>query len=404
MTRAFFEVIDVFPPQQRKGKRCFYRAAPGIVVSRRGTVFAVNQERVGTIGDSFNRKNVVLRRSKDDGTSWLPMQVLVSEEGFDNGTGPVLVDDETGRVFIIYGRSPVEDEASGHDEIWRIEHPEYERQQLVIHSDDEGETWSQPQDISEALIYEAAFSTHWGEVVKVGRVRMHVQSGYSPGAGIQLKHGAHRGRLLAPARLFVKPVWDINVYAHNSVLISDDHGATWRVGGLSQPGAGECCIVELADGTLYLNSRNESVRFRGYRSWDRSYDGGESFTESGYDLTLVEPHCHASIARYSSISEGKRNRILFCNPAVHSDTVDWFDGPARRNLTVRLSYDECRTWPVAKVVWAGPAGYSGLTVTPQGTILCHFERGAGPEGLAEGCSSVARFNLAWLTDGRDDGC
>ena len=72
-------------------------------------------------------------------------------------------------------------------------------------------------------------------------------------------------------------------------------------------------------------------------------------------------------------------------------------GRARKNLTVKLSYDEGDTWPEAKTVESGPAGYSDLAVAPDGSIYCFFERGAGPDRSL----SLAKFNLEWLTDGRD---
>jgi len=64
-------------------------------------------------------------------------------------------------------------------------------------------------------------------------------------------------------------------------------------------------------------------------------------------------------------------------------------------MTIRLSYDQCRTWPVAKVLDPGYSGYSDLAVTGDHTILCLYE--------TEGCRAItlARFNLEWLTDGRD---
>lgn len=402
-----FELVDVFCPGEYRGAPTFYRAAPGIVVTPAGTVLAVIQERVGTVGDSFNNKNVVLRRSFDHGKTWEPIQRLLASERHAHATGCILVDEQVGRVLLFVKREPVEDAVTGHDEAWMIEHPEVvlatQGRQLVIYSDDEGETWSEPIDVSRSLVYHSRFSTKGSRLFSSGDVRMPVSSGGSPGIGVQLKHGPHSGRLVATARLFSKPVWDINAYAHNAVVLSDDHGLTWRLGGLAQPGTGECDVVELADGAVYLNSRNEGLRYRGYRAWDRSYDGGESFIESGFDPTLVEPHCAASVARYSGAGDGRRNRILFSNPAVKSDTVGWFDGPARRNLTVRLSYDECRTWPVARTVYERPAGYSGLAVAMDGTILCHFERARDDSGRssAEGLSSVARFNLEWLTNGED---
>ena len=67
-------------------------------------------------------------------------------------------------------------------------------------------------------------------------------------------------------------------------------------------------------------------------------------------------------------------------------------------MTVRLSYDEGQTWPISKMIHTGPAAYSCLTVLADGTIGLLYERGqANPyETIA-----FARFNLEWLTDGKD---
>jgi len=64
-------------------------------------------------------------------------------------------------------------------------------------------------------------------------------------------------------------------------------------------------------------------------------------------------------------------------------------------MTVRLSYDEGKTWPVAKVIYEGSAAYSDLVVLPDGGIGCLYER----DGYRK--ITFARFNLRWLTDGKD---
>jgi len=67
-----------------------------------------------------------------------------------------------------------------------------------------------------------------------------------------------------------------------------------------------------------------------------------------------------------------------------------------------LSYDEGHTWPVSKVLEPGISGYADLAVGPGGTIYCLYEHG-GVEGNAFDSAylTLARFNLEWLTDGRD---
>ena len=60
---------------------------------------------------------------------------------------------------------------------------------------------------------------------------------------------------------------------------------------------------------------------------------------------------------------------------------------------MRLSYDDGATWPVAKLLHAGPAAYSALAVLPDGRIGCLYERG---QKSAYERITFARFGLDWL--------
>ncbi|MGZ5543623.1 MAG: sialidase family protein, partial [Limisphaerales bacterium] len=112
---------------------------------------------------------------------------------------------------------------------------------------------------------------------------------------------------------------------------------------------------------------------------------------------LVEPICMASIVRYSVSSESDKNRLLFSNPdsleAPNKDGAVPGGLRARKNLSVRLSYDEGRTWPVKRVLEPGRSAYSDLAVLGDGTILCFYER--------QQTLTLARFNLEWLSNGKD---
>ena len=68
-------------------------------------------------------------------------------------------------------------------------------------------------------------------------------------------------------------------------------------------------------------------------------------------------------------------------------------------MTARLSYDEGKSWPVSKQLYAGPSAYSSLTVLQDLTIGCLYER--GDEGPYEKIT-FARFNVEWLTNGKDE--
>ena len=117
--------------------------------------------------------------------------------------------------------------------------------------------------------------------------------------------------------------------------------------------------------------------------------GKIQFHPTYHDETLVSPSVQASIIRYTRTDQpefGGRSRILFSNPNHPK---------ARYNLTVRLSYDEGKTWPVSKVVDPGPSAYSDLVIQNDMKIGLIYERGN------QGGISYVNFTLDWLTDGQD---
>jgi sialidase-1 len=112
--------------------------------------------------------------------------------------------------------------------------------------------------------------------------------------------------------------------------------------------------------------------------------------EAHDERRLPENGCQASILRFTDPLSGDRNRILFSNPNT--------TGQERVNLTVRLSYDDGKTWSVSKLIHPGPSAYSNLAVARDGTILCFYE---GGEKHRREWIRVARLNLEWLTEGKD---
>jgi len=104
------------------------------------------------------------------------------------------------------------------------------------------------------------------------------------------------------------------------------------------------------------------------------------------DPVLVEPICQASFLRYTTRPQDERNRLLFANPG-HGERG------RRRDLTVRVSYDEGQTWPVQRLLWPGPAAYCCLSVLPDNRIACFFE--GGTKSPYENII-FARFTREWL--------
>ena len=110
------------------------------------------------------------------------------------------------------------------------------------------------------------------------------------------------------------------------------------------------------------------------------------------DKALAEPVCMAGLLRWGG---EKSATILFSNPQPPGG------GRQRRNLTVLLSNDDGATWPVARTLDAGPAGYSDLAALPDGTVLCLYERGVEENGTVVQSRrlTLARFDLNWLRQG-----
>jgi len=127
----------------------------------------------------------------------------------------------------------------------------------------------------------------------------------------------------------------------------------------------------------------------------RAYEGGRPVHPA--DFLRFDP---------AGAKAGEMTRIAFANP----HNLDRDDGKStvgksrdRKNLSIKLSYDEGQTWPVNKTLEPSWSGYSDLAVLPNGTILCFYERGSsdGKSSTRTTHLTVARFNLDWLTDGKD---
>jgi len=331
---------------------------PSLIVSKRGTVLAFCEGRKTKRSDHGDL-DLMLRRSHDNGSTWEKMQ-LVYEEGGDKqitiGNPCPVVDAATGTIWLTFCRD--------------------NRDVLVTHSSDDGVTWSKPVDITRHVN-----KPEWGWVAT------------GPGVGIQLRRGLHKGRLVIPCD-HGRQIDDKRVmFSH--VFYSDDRGKTWKLGGTLDRHTDECQVVELTDGRLMLNMRNywghNGMRpDRGnMRAVSTSSDGGETWSGLIFDKTLIESICQASFLRYSTGETGGRNRILFLNPASKT---------TRHRLTVRLSYDEGKHWPVAKLLHPGPSAYSCLTVLPDGSVGCLYE-GGGQSAYEK--IIFARFSIGWLTGGKD---
>ena len=329
---------------------------PALITTQKGTVLAFVEGRKDSSAD-HGHNEMLLRRSFDGGETWGPVQ-LVAKDGTNALNNPTaVVDRETGATWLVFVRTSTKKykndaevaKAQGRiSDMW------------VMHSNDEGATWIGPTDITESVN-----RPNWKRIVP------------GPGVGIQMRSG----RLVIPCNHL------IGNEAYDHVIYSDDHGETWRLGGSTEGEMDEDQIAELTDGSLLLNIRN--YRDKGHRGISMSKDGGLTWSKVTSDPTLIEPVCQASFIRYTKSPQFIKDRLLFSNPASETERI---------KMTVRVSYDEGKTWPVGKLLNAGPSGYSCLTVLPDVRIGCLYERG---DNSSIDKVTFARFSLAWVTDGAD---
>jgi sialidase-1 len=338
---------------------------PSIIVTRKGTLLAFCEGRKGGSGDAGDI-DLLLRRSGDGGRTWSGQEVIWSDGGNTCGNPCPVVDEDTGTIWLLLTWNLGEDRES--DIIAKKSRDT--RRVWVTFSEDDGRTWAAPGEITESVK-----DPDWGWYAT------------GPGVGIQIQHGPHRGRLVIPCDHSYSGSEKDSVRGGKGygshIIYSDDHGKSWRRSRSITPRVNECQVVELAGGRLLLNMR--AYFGDGLRRVAHSDDGGETWSPAKADPGLPEPVCQASILRYTWPGRHGKSRILFSNPA----------SKRRENMTVRLSHDEGKTWPLAGTIHAGPAAYSCLTVLPDLRIGLLYERQGNRK------ITFCRFSLEWLTGGRD---
>jgi sialidase-1 len=348
------ELVELPPPTPPVGKLLFisgqdgyhtYRI-PALTVTTKGTVLAICEGRKNSWSDSGNI-DLVLKRSTDHGKTWSPMQVIWDDQGNTCGNPCVVTDRETGTIWLFSTWNRGDD----HEGSIIAKTSKDTRRVFVINSTDDGLTWSKPT-----------------EVTKDTKLADWTWYATGPGSGIQMENGPHKGRLVIPCDHIEAE--SRKYYSH--IIYSDDHGQSWKLGGTTpQDKVNECEVVELECGKLMLNMRNYD-RSQKKRQVAISEDGGLTWKDQRHDDALIEPICQAGIERYRWPAQDKPGVIVFSNPATER---------GRFKMTVRASFDDGKTWPVSRLLYAEPSGYSDLAVLANGEIACFYE--GGPNNIAE---------------------
>jgi sialidase-1 len=330
--------------------------------------------------------DLVMRRSADNGRTWEPMAVI--DSGFrPNGDlvdladpTPVL-DAVTGTVFLFYGQWP--DVAPRYPAYGQSTDPEHGNQVVWVRSStDNGKTWSDRKQV----VYPDE-----PDKTSDGLYWRHAEPG--PGSGIQLLwqgDEARNGRLIVPAKRAGSSTPDGPVTVEPFVYYSDDHGETWQVGNVTPgPDANESEVVELSDGTVLLDARQDRGEFRRRHL---SADGGVTWGPDNRAQVPLTP-VDGSLARYSAKRAGHdRDRVLFSGPRGES-------GLNRNNIAVWTSYDEGKSFVNPVQFNRGFAAYSVLQRLSDGTIGLVVETASGA-GERYGAITFYRFDVAELEAGR----
>ncbi len=365
---------------------------PGLIVTAKGTVLAYCEAR-RTGKSDWDTIDIMLRRSTDGGKTFSPRQRIADVPGPHIKNPVALAQKLAEPTDITYNNAVGFADRDG--SVHFLFCLEYSRC-FYIRSDDDGRTFSKPVEITGT--FEKFRSDYDWKVLATG-----------PAHGIQLR----TGRLVVPIWLSTGTGGHAHRPSVTSTIYSDDHGRTWKAGDVAVPNTdewinpNETVIVELADGRVMLNVRSESLKHR--RLVTVSPDGSTGWSTPKFDDALLEPICMASIVRFSAQPDGDKNRILFANPHNLS-RLDGKDEEGksrdRKNISIKVSYDEGQTWEVNKVLEPSYSAYSDLAVLSDGTILCLYETGRKSDNEKKKSTSyagltLARFNMEWITDGRD---
>jgi sialidase-1 len=160
---------------------------------------------------------------------------------------------------------------------------------------------------------------------------------------------------------------------HSTIIYSKDGGLSWQIGSGAKPNTTEAQVVQLNDGSLMLNMRDDlNRRDKGEtngRAVAVTNDYGKTWVmHPSSNSALQEPNCMASIIHHDRVVMGKKERILFFSNPDNKN--------ARINMTIKASFDEGHTWPENHQVLLNAAngfGYSCMTMADDNTIGIVYE-------------------------------
>lgn len=330
---------------------CHTFRIPGIAVTNNGTLLAVYDMRYNSRRDLQGHMDIGLSRSTDGGKTWEPPRPIMDmgEHGGlpedQNGCSDpnILVDKSTGQIFV----SAVWTHGKPNTHQWRGNGSEpglelhQSSQFMIVQSVDDGKTWSKP--------------VNWTAKLKDPKWHLFAPA---PGNGITLADGT----LVMPTA-----GRDETGLPFSNLMWSPDHGLSWNLATAARRDTTECAVAELSDGSLMLNIRDNRNRkdksSTNGRAVSVTNDLGKSWKVHSSDHgSLPEPVCMASLISHK-LSNG-RHALFFSNPNHKSK---------RKNMTVRMSLDDGKTWPKKIVLDEDGGAYSSLVMVDEQTLGILYE-------------------------------
>ena len=321
---------------------------PGLATSNKGTLLGVYDVRHNNSADLQEYVEIGLSRSTDGGQTWEKMRIPMSfgeHEGLpkaQNGVGDpaILVDRKTGTIWIIAAWT----HGMGNGRAWWNSQPgmdmHHTAQLMLVKSDDDGKTWSEPINITEQLK-----DPSWYFLLQ------------GPGRGISMDDGT---------LVFASQYIGSDRIPNAGIIYSKDHGKTWHISSLARTNTTESQVAEIEPGVLMLNMRDNRG---GSRAVSTTTDMGKTWKEHVSSRTsLQEPVCMASLISVKAKDNvlGK-DILLFSNP---NDTKN------RHSITIKASLDGRLTCvPDNQLLLdAGSGwGYSCLTMIDKETVGILYE-------------------------------
>lgn len=318
---------------------------PAIVRAADGALVAFAEGRRHGANDSGDI-DIVLKRSADLGRNWSKLQVIADHGAGVAGNPCPVVDRTSGDLVLLFVRQP----AGCHEGDIRADRKGY-RDPFVMRSDDHGKSWSEPTALP------GCDREEW---------RWYATG---PCHAIQLQHGPHKGRIVAPANHSVVGS-GANDHLGAHLLLSDDGGKTFVFGAIADSQTGndiinpsETTIAELENGDLYINTRDQHGKSPGTRAVATSADQGQTLMESLVDEEALKgPVCQGSVLAITM--PGGSAALLFSGPSADN---------RRERLAIRHSIDGGKSWQEHQVLYQGSAAYSDMVGLEEDQIGCLFE-------------------------------